>query len=51
MTWYEKVKIGMELMKEGCEINRDSKSCDKFCPFAQYCLYSEIPKDWQITEK
>lgn len=56
MTWYEKIRAGMELMKEGCAENHDENNCDNFCPFVQICLYSNsiarpVPGDWKITQK
>ena len=35
-NWIEKIKQGMELIKQGCSENSDWTACYK-CPFYEYC--------------
>lgn len=49
-NWIEKIKKGMELIKQGCSENAEWTDCYK-CPFDEYCdmIYdgtkSETPED------
>ena len=36
ITWTEKIKKGMELIKQGCSENQEWGTCEK-CPFTNYC--------------
>lgn len=36
MSWTEKIKQGMELIKEGCVENEEWTNCND-CPFDAYC--------------
>ena len=53
MTWFDKIRLGMELMKKGCSSNQSGADCEKKCPFRGYCWYTAdkyqcLPEDWEI---
>lgn len=54
MTWFDKIRLGMELMKEGCVDNLSHEKCEKECPFRKFCSYlpnnesQPLPMDWEI---
>jgi hypothetical protein len=39
ITWSEKIRLGMGLMKEGCLENRSGVNCEEKCPFRNFCWY------------
>lgn len=49
-NWIEKIKEGMELIKQGCSENTTWINCSK-CPFDKYCdmIYNE-PK-WETPDE
>ena len=50
MNWKDKIKRGMELIKEGCE---EGTKCYQ-CPFDEYCIILEdkdnAPDNWETEE-
>lgn len=54
MIWYDKIRLGMELMRDGCVDNLSHEKCEKECPFKEYCLLfpnngpRALPIDWEI---
>ena len=53
MIWYDKIRLGMELMKEGCSNNQSSEDCEKKCPFINLCSHlvnqpQPLPERWKI---
>jgi hypothetical protein len=55
MTWFDKIRLGMALMKEGCVDNQSSEKCDKECPFRNLCSYfvnqpQPLPEDWETED-
>ena len=57
MIWYDKIRLGMELMKDGCVDNLSHEKCEKECPFKEYCLLfpnnesRTLPIDWEVQDK
>lgn len=57
MTWFDKIRLGMELMKEGCVDNLSHEKCEKECPFRKFCPYlpnnesQPLPMDWEVKDK
>ena len=54
MIGYEKIRLAMELMKEGCTNAINDKTfidCKK-CPFYNYCQeLANVPTEWILEEK
>ena len=51
MDWVEKIRIGMELIREGCVENQIPSLC-KICPFYEHCYNSNITEpDWWDEDK
>ena len=53
-NWQEQIKKGMELIKEGCEVNQWGRSC-RDCPFFKFCdlmlkHYDLIPEEWEFEK-
>ena len=56
MTWYDKIRLGMELMKDGCVDNPSQEKCEKECPFREACPFPNgepqpLPMDWEVKDK
>ena len=41
MDWKEIIRVGMEMMKAGCNQNDNVDDCPK-CPFAYYCFNTTV---------
>ena len=54
MDWKEKIKKGLELIKEGCTNQDNWKECYK-CPFNDYCTTlmengGVTPNEWELEK-
>ena len=54
MNWKEKIKKGLELIKEGCTNQNNWKECYE-CPFNDYCtaLWENggvAPSEWELEK-
>ncbi len=57
MTKFEKIKVGMELIKEGCSEVSLCSECEE-CPFDTYCTFIvmqnanefQLPSEWQLED-
>ena len=57
MSWVDKMRQGMALMKEACSENPGWNDCSK-CPFDEYCdilmqssVGRVIPENWEDEEE
>ena len=53
MIWYDKIRLGMELIREGCFDNHLDENCGQECPFKDYCWYTtdepqSLPENWEV---
>lgn len=51
-NWIEKIKEGMELIKQGCSENAEWIECYK-CPFNKYCdmIYVYDETEWKTPNE
>ena len=49
-NWIEKIKQGMELIKQGCSENTELSDCCK-CPFDKYCNIIYTSPDWETPDE